>query len=131
MPSFALVLQCSDYKLDGGAVGYDKHEPVKSRFRCLGDENIVSAQLALRLATEAASIRPTSWAARLPTVRQFVRHLQGFEPRTEVPGVRLLRFRPRQTRPYLCRSSKSNTPSRPRIDSMSRRKRSSCTFKRP
>ena len=34
-------------------------------------------------------------------MRQFARYLQGFEPRTEVPSVRLLPFRPRRTRPYL------------------------------
>ncbi len=64
-------------------------------------ETIVTAQLALSWATAVTDIRPTSWAARLTTVRQFARYLQGFEPRTEVPSVRLLPFRPRRTRPYL------------------------------
>lgn len=65
------------------------------------DETIVTAQLALQWATVPASIRPTSWAARLTTVRQFARYLQGFEPRTEVPSARLLPFRPRRCTPYL------------------------------
>jgi len=64
-------------------------------------ESIVTAQLALQWATAPANIRPTSWAGRLTTVRQFARYLQGFEPRTEVPSCRLLPFRPRRTRPYL------------------------------
>lgn len=64
-------------------------------------EPIVTAQLALQWAMAPANIRPTSWAARLTTVRQFARYLQGFEPLTEVPGARLLPFRPRRCKPYL------------------------------
>jgi integrase/recombinase XerD len=62
---------------------------------------IVTAHLALEWATAPANIRPTSWASRLTTVRQFARYLKGFEPRTEVPGTRLLPFRPRRSKPYL------------------------------
>lgn len=65
------------------------------------DESIVTAQLALQWAMAPANIRPTSWANRLTTVRQFARYLQGFEPRTEVPSTRLLPFRPRRCKPYL------------------------------
>ncbi|MGH8239808.1 MAG: tyrosine-type recombinase/integrase [Steroidobacteraceae bacterium] len=64
-------------------------------------QTIVTAQLALQWATVPASARPTSWAARLTVVRQFARYLQGFEPRTEVPEVRLLPFRPKRCKPYL------------------------------
>ena len=64
-------------------------------------EIIVTAQLALEWATAPANIRPTSWAGRLTTVRPFARYLKGFEPLTEVPGTRLLPFRPRRCKPYL------------------------------
>jgi integrase/recombinase XerD len=64
-------------------------------------EIIVTAQLALEWATAPAHIRPTSWACRLTTVRQFARYLKGFDPRTQVPGTRLLPFRPRRCKPYL------------------------------
>jgi len=64
-------------------------------------QNIITAQLALQWAMAPANIRPTSWAGRLTPVRQFARYLQGFEPRTEVPGVRLLPFRPKRCKPYL------------------------------
>jgi integrase/recombinase XerD len=64
-------------------------------------EIIVTAKLALDWAMAPANIRPTSWAGRLTTVRQFARYLKSFEPRTEVPGTRLLPFRPRRTKPYL------------------------------
>jgi integrase/recombinase XerD len=63
--------------------------------------NVVTAQLALEWATAPANIRPTSWAGRLTTVRQFARYLQAFEPRTEVPGTKLLPFRPKRSKPYL------------------------------
>jgi len=64
-------------------------------------QTIVTAQLALDWATAPASIRPTSWAARLTTVRQFARYLQGFEARTEIPAARLLPFRPKRCKPHL------------------------------
>jgi integrase/recombinase XerD len=54
---------------------------------------IVTAQVALEWATAPANIRPTSWAGRLTTARQFARYLKGFEPRTEVPGTRLDEYR--------------------------------------
>jgi len=63
--------------------------------------NIVTAQLALEWATAPANIRPTSWAGRLTTVRQFARYLHSFEPRTEIPGTQLLPFRPKRSKPYL------------------------------
>jgi integrase len=65
------------------------------------DQRIVTAQLALQWATAPPNIRPTSWAGRLTTVRQFARYLTGFEPRTEVPGTQLLPFRPKRSKPYL------------------------------
>lgn len=64
-------------------------------------ERIVTVQLALKWATEPASIRPTTWACRLTPVRQFARYLQGFEPRTEIPGPQLLPFPPKRSKPYL------------------------------
>jgi integrase/recombinase XerD len=64
-------------------------------------QTIVTAKLALEWAMAPVNIRPTSWAGRLTTVRQFARYLQGFEPRTEVPSTRLLPFRPRRCKPYI------------------------------
>lgn len=62
---------------------------------------VVTAALALEWSMAPAHIRPTSWAARLTTVRQFARYLKGFEPQTEVAGTRLLPFRPRRCKPYI------------------------------
>jgi integrase/recombinase XerD len=64
-------------------------------------ERILTTRLALEWATAPANIRPTSWAARLTTVRQFARYLKGFDPRTEVPATQLLPFRPKRSKPYL------------------------------
>lgn len=62
---------------------------------------IITAQLALEWAMVPAHARPTSWAGRLTTVRQFARYCQSFDPQTEVPGTQLLPFRPRRCKPYL------------------------------
>jgi integrase/recombinase XerD len=70
-------------------------------FMQIRGQRIVTTQLALEWATAPANIRPTSWAGRLTTVRQFARYLKGFEPRTEVPATQLLPFRPKRSKPYL------------------------------
>jgi integrase/recombinase XerD len=62
---------------------------------------VVTSSLALRWAMMPASARPTTWAGRLTVIRQFARYLKGFEPATEIPGTRLLPFRPKRCQPYL------------------------------
>jgi integrase/recombinase XerD len=62
---------------------------------------VLTSSLALRWAMTPASARPTTWAARLTVIRQFARYLKGFEPATEIPGTRLLPFRPKRCQPYL------------------------------
>jgi integrase/recombinase XerD len=62
---------------------------------------VLTSNLALRWAMTPASARPTTWAARLTVIRQFARYLKGFEPATEIPGTRLLPFRPKRCQPYL------------------------------
>lgn len=64
-------------------------------------ESVITTQLALEWATAPGGIRPRSKTARLTTVRQFARYLQGFEPRTEIPGTRLLPFPVKRSKPYL------------------------------
>ncbi len=41
------------------------------------------------------------WAVRLSLVRCFARHMQAFDPRTEVPPIGLLRHRRRRATPYV------------------------------
>jgi integrase/recombinase XerD len=62
---------------------------------------VLTSALALRWAMTPTSARPTTWAGRLTVVRQFARYLKGFEPATEIPGTRLLPFRPKRCQPYL------------------------------
>jgi integrase len=98
--------QLRDYLAMRRALGFrlleaERHLKGFCAFLKMRGESIVTAKLALEWATAPASIRPTTWAARLSTVRQFARYLQGFEPRTEVPSSRLLPFRPRRCKPYL------------------------------
>jgi integrase/recombinase XerD len=64
-------------------------------------ERIVTTRLALEWATAPANVRPTTWAGRLTTVRQFAKYLTGFEAQTEVPDTQLLPFRPKRSKPYL------------------------------
>ncbi len=62
---------------------------------------VLTSALALQWAMTPASARPTTWAGRLTAVRQFARYLQGFESATQIPGTRLLPFRPKRCQPYL------------------------------
>jgi len=86
-------------------------------------ESVITAQLALDWATAPSGIRPGSRAARLTTVRQFARYLQGFEPRTQIPDTRLLPFRAKRSKPYLYSEQEirqlmraaENMPSRQRL----------------
>lgn len=62
---------------------------------------VVTSSLALRWAMVPTSARPTTWAGRLTVIRQFARYLKGFDSTTEIPGTRLLPFRPKRCQPYL------------------------------
>jgi integrase/recombinase XerD len=98
--------QLRDYLAMRRALGFrlieaERHLMSFCAFLQMRGESIVTAKLALEWATVPANIRPTTWAGRLSTVRQFARYLQGFEPNTEVPSSRLLPFRPRRCKPYL------------------------------
>lgn len=71
---------------------------------------VVTSSLALRWAMAPTSARPTTWAGRLTVIRQFARYLKGFEPATEIPGTRLLPFRPKRCQPYLMPSRQALKP---------------------
>ena len=61
----------------------------------------LTVALAVRWARLPTDRDPTSWARRLNAVRCFARYLAIYEPRTEIPGTRLLGpGHPRQT-PYI------------------------------
>jgi integrase/recombinase XerD len=62
----------------------------------------ITIPLALQWAHATSSSRRTAWPAlRLSMVRGFARYRSAADPRTEVPPVHLLPFRPAHPRPYL------------------------------
>jgi len=61
----------------------------------------ITTQLALEWATQPTDHRPSDWAQRLGFVRVFARHWHATDPRTEIPPIGLLPFRPQRARPYL------------------------------
>ncbi len=65
------------------------------------DATYITTELALKWATQPADHKPSDWAQRLGFVRVFARHWHATDPRTEIPSVGLLPFRPQRARPYL------------------------------
>src|SRR5579859_6684703 len=61
----------------------------------------ITTELALEWATQPTDHKPSDWAQRLGFVRVFARHWHATDPRTEVPSIGLLPFRPQRARPYL------------------------------
>lgn len=62
---------------------------------------VITADLALRWATQPAHVQPAQWANRLGMVRRFAQYRSAVDPRTEVPPPDLLPFRFRRPMPYL------------------------------
>jgi len=62
----------------------------------------ITIPLALQWAHATSSSRRTAWTAlRLSMVRGFARYRSATDPRTEIPPVHLLPFRPHRPRPHL------------------------------
>ena len=61
----------------------------------------ITTELALKWATEPVDAQPSTWGGRLTSVRGFARYCSGVDPRTEVPPVGLLLYRPQRATPYL------------------------------
>jgi integrase len=62
----------------------------------------VTAELALAWALQPGEgAHPSYLGTRLSVVRGFARHLQAFDPATEVPSADLLRWQPCRATPYL------------------------------
>jgi hypothetical protein len=52
-------------------------------------------------AQQPVNVQPAHWAQRLTFVRGFARHHSATDPRTQIPPLGLLPFRPKRARPYL------------------------------
>jgi integrase/recombinase XerD len=63
--------------------------------------SFITTQLALEWATQPAHHQPSGWAQRLSFVRGFARYWSANDPRTEIPPLGLLPFRPKRAHPYL------------------------------
>jgi integrase len=61
----------------------------------------ITTALAVRWATQPASVQPAQWANRLGVVRRFARFLSASESRTEVPPPGLLPYRYARKPPYI------------------------------
>jgi integrase len=61
----------------------------------------ITSELALKWAMQPADAQPATWGGRLTSVRGFARYCSGADPRTEIPPVGLVPYRPRRATPYL------------------------------
>ena len=61
----------------------------------------ITTALALEWATRHVHQQPYTWAARLSMVRGFARYWSATDPRTEIPPLSLLPYRPLRAQPYL------------------------------
>jgi integrase len=61
----------------------------------------ITERLALSWAQKPKHAQPSHWASRLRHVRQFARYRSASDPRTQIPALGLLPFRPKRARPYL------------------------------
>jgi len=61
----------------------------------------ITQALALAWAQKPRHAQPAHWASRLCHVRQFARHRSASDPRTQIPTLGLLPFKPKRARPYL------------------------------
>jgi integrase/recombinase XerD len=103
----------------------EKHEVALQEFAAFltGKHSArITTALALEWATRHADHQPYMWAARLSMVRGFARYWSATDPRTEIPPLSLLPYRPRRAQPYLyskleirrlLRAAKSLSPHHP------------------
>jgi integrase len=61
----------------------------------------LTQRLALAWAQQPKHVQPSEWARRLSFVRGFALYRSAADPRTQIPALGLLPFRPRRARPYL------------------------------
>lgn len=60
----------------------------------------ITQALALAWAQLPSRTRPAYWASRLTIVRGFARYRSATDPRTQIPPLGLLPFRPKRARPF-------------------------------
>ena len=65
------------------------------------EASIITIELALRWAQQPQGVQPAHWATRLSFVRSFARYWSAIDPRTEIPPMGLLPYRPKRATPYI------------------------------
>jgi integrase/recombinase XerD len=61
----------------------------------------ITQSLALAWAKQPSDVQPCEWARRLSCVRSFARHRSASDPRTQIPPMGLLPYRPKRAQPYM------------------------------
>ena len=65
--------------------------------------------MAIQWATQSNTCQPAEWARRLRQVRVFARYRKATDPRTEVPALKLLPYRPQRATPYIYTDKEVNS----------------------
>jgi integrase/recombinase XerD len=87
-------------------LGFKLHEAGKGlldfiQFMEQHQASYITQALALAWAQQPSHAQPAHWAQRLTFVRGFARYRSATDPRTQIPALGLLPFRPKRARPYL------------------------------
>lgn len=95
-----------DYLALRRAMGTQLREPgvaLRHFLDFLAFENspFITTELALRWAQQPKGAQRATWARRLTAVRRFAHWLCAFDPRTEVPPIRILNARHRRNTPHI------------------------------
>lgn len=61
----------------------------------------ITSRLALEWAQQPGDVKPVTWANRLTVVREFAKHYQAIDSRTQIPPASLLPHRHKRKRPYI------------------------------
>jgi integrase/recombinase XerD len=80
-------------------MGYNLHHFVSFMEKL--DASVITVDLALRWAQQPQGVQPAQWASRLSFVRSFARYWSAIDPRTEIPPMGLLPYRPQRAKPYI------------------------------
>jgi integrase/recombinase XerD len=97
MQDYLIMRRALGFKLHDAGVALQDFVSFLERKR----RSHITSRLALQWAQRPTTVQPAHWARRLTFVRGFARYRSATDPRTEIPPLDLLPFRPKRARPYL------------------------------
>jgi hypothetical protein len=97
MQDYLILRRALGFKLHDAGVALQDFVSFLERKR----RSHITSRLALQWAQRPTTVQPAHWARRLTFVRGFARYRSATDPRTEIPPLDLLPFRPKRARPYL------------------------------